>query len=101
MKMGWRRGSSKPAVVVVTAFEPVVAGAVVAEEDLADALQVFYTILYGNDQAEWGAVPGGQRLAAHFVGEDGLGVEHAGGVDTYIVVVVGRGETDVCLLGFL
>ena len=61
----------------------------------ADALEIFYTIFYRDDETEGCAVSGGQGLAVHFVAQKGLGVQGAGGVDAYIVMIVGGAEADI------
>ena len=67
----------------------------------ADAFEVFDAVFDGDDEAEGGAVAGGEGLAGHFVAEDGLGVEGAGAVDADIIEIVGGAEADVFEGGFL
>lgn len=90
----------QPAIIVVPAFEPVVAGTGVGEEDLADAFEIFDAVFGGDDKAEGGAVASGEGLAIHFVGEDRLRVEGTGCVDADIILVVGSTEADVIERGF-
>jgi hypothetical protein len=44
---------------------------------------------------------GGQGLAVHFVAQQGLGVEGAGSIDAYVVMIVGGAESNVIEGGFL
>ncbi len=85
----------KSAIIIIPAFEPVVAGSGVAEEDLPDAFKVFDPVFNGDDEADRSAVADGERLAAHFVGEDRLRVEGTGRVDANIVQVVWRAHANV------
>ena len=43
--------ASESAIIIISALVPVIRGAVVAEENVADPFQVFYTIFYGDDEA--------------------------------------------------
>ena len=93
--------SLQAAVIVIAAFEPVVAGAVVAEIEFADPFEIFYTVFNGDNEAKRRAVAGVEGFAVHLIAEEGLGMHRAGGVDTDIVFVVGSGETDIAEGGFL
>src|SRR6185437_1260386 len=92
---GHRIWESQPAIVVITSFEPIVARAVVAEIEFADALEIFYAVFDRDDQTQRGAVASLEGFAVHLVAEQGLRMHGAGRVDAYIVFVVGSTEADI------
>ena len=57
--VGWVEGGLQAAIVIVAAFEPVVARAGVAEEELANAFEVLDAVFDGDDQTEGGAMANG------------------------------------------
>lgn len=61
----------------------------------ADPFEIFYTVFNGYDEPKWGAVACRQRLAVHFVAQQGLRVHGAWHVDSCVVLAVGCAEADV------